>query len=109
MGAVAAGHRGIFDDGDFGILRAKHFVRQRAGLQQLVHVDRAAGLGNFLRQDQARRSGECRGCGRRGQEGGAASQEGVSHRDRTPDSFDFAWIYGIEDVRTMAFFRLNGG
>ena len=38
---MRAGHRGIFDDGDRRIGLAEHHVGQRAGLQQLGHVDGA--------------------------------------------------------------------
>ena len=45
MRAVRAGHRGVFDDRHRGVGLAEHLVGQRAGLQQLGHVDRAGGFG----------------------------------------------------------------
>src|SRR5690606_29231504 len=58
VGAVAAGHRGIFDDGDRRVRIAQHLLRQRALLQQLGHVDLAA------------RRGRCGGGRRRRSRGG---------------------------------------
>lgn len=60
MRAMRAGHRGVFDDGDLGVILAELLVRQRARLQQFCHIDIALGFGNL---GGSRRGGLC-GSGR---------------------------------------------
>lgn len=57
IGAVAAGHRGIFDDGDRRIGLAEGHVGQRAGLHQFGDVVGALGGGRAAEAEASRRRG----------------------------------------------------
>ena len=70
MGAVRAGHRGVFDDGDGRLLVAEDLVAKRAGLHQL-------GFGHALSERAMRKELEAARAGERGGEGerGGGEQE----------------------------------